>query len=82
MLLLGECVISSVLSCRSKDLKWWTSVTAWLHLSFIWQAKASTPSRCEGRPAQRRGPPPLASSWLPPCVFCLLPAEPALCKLG
>ena len=35
----GECVISSVLSCCSKYLKWQTSVTAWLQLSFIQQAK-------------------------------------------
>ena len=30
--LLGECVISSVQSCHSKDLKWQTSVTAQLQL--------------------------------------------------
>ena len=41
----GECVISSILSCCSKDLKLQTSVKAWLKLSFIWQAKDSTPSR-------------------------------------
>ena len=34
-----KCVISSVLSHHSKDLKWWTGVTALLQLSFIWQAK-------------------------------------------
>ena len=31
--LLGECVISLVLSCCNKILKEWTSVTAWLQLS-------------------------------------------------
>ena len=44
----GECVISLVLSCYSKDLKRKTSVTALLQLSFIRQAKKSTPSRCKG----------------------------------
>ena len=67
--LLGECVISSVLSCRSKDLKWWTSVTAWLQLSFIWQAKDNTPSRCEGGPTPKERPSSfgflLASSFYP-----------------
>ena len=42
---LGECVISSVLPHRSKDLTWWTSVTA----QFYRQAKDSLPSKCEGR---------------------------------
>ena len=36
MVLLGDCVISLVLFCHSKNLKWWTSVTAQLQLSFIW----------------------------------------------
>ena len=31
--MLGECVISSVLSCCSRNLKWWTSVTTWLQLN-------------------------------------------------
>lgn len=83
MWLLGECVISLVLSCRSKDLKWWTSVTAWLQLSFIWQAKDSTPSRCEGGPTPKEKPSSfgflLASSFY---LFCLLPAEPALMQTG
>ena len=43
------CVISSVLSRHSKDLKLWTSVTARLQLSFIQQAKDSTPARHEGK---------------------------------
>ena len=33
----GEGVISSVLSCCSKNSKWWTSVTILLQLSFIKQ---------------------------------------------
>ena len=52
----GECVISSVLSCCSKDLKEWTSVTARLQLSFIQQAKESTPYRCDGGLTQKEGP--------------------------
>ena len=55
-------IISSVLSCRSKDLKWWASVTV---QSFIQRAKESTPSRCEGRPSPEERP---HSSWLPPFI--------------
>ena len=36
---LGECVISLVPSHHSKNLKWLTSVTAWLQLSCIWKNK-------------------------------------------
>ena len=43
-----ECVLFLVLSCHSKILKQWTSVTAQLQLSFIWQAKKNTSSRHEG----------------------------------
>ena len=48
--MLGEFVISSVLSCCSKNLKWrrdqcYSSV---LQLSFIWQAKEYTSPRHEG----------------------------------
>ena len=74
----GECVISSVLSRRSKNLKQWTSVTAQLQLRFIWQVKENTSSRREDGPTQKkRG----AQFWL---LFNLLspPLEPALCKLG
>ena len=52
----GECVISSVLTHCSKDLKWQTSVTAQLQLSFIWPAKESTPSRPEGGPTPKERP--------------------------
>ena len=48
----GQCVISLVLSCRSKNLKQWTSVTTRLQLTFIWQAKENTTSRRVGRPTQ------------------------------
>ena len=41
--MLGECVISLVLFPCSKDLKWGTSVTALLKLSFIWLAKEVYP---------------------------------------
>ena len=61
---LGECVISSVLSHRSKNLKWLTSVTAWLQLSFIGKTKDSTPLSCEGRlPPKERPQSILASSF-------------------
>ena len=61
LVLLGECVISSVLSHHSKNLRQWTSVTAWLQFSFIWQAKENTSSKCEGRPTQKNIE---AQSWL------------------
>ena len=57
----GECVISSVLSHRSKNLKWQTSVTALLQISFIWQAKENTFLRREGGPTQKRW---VAQFWL------------------
>ena len=70
----GECVISSVLSQHSKDLKWQTNVTP---QSFIQQAKESTPSRCEGRPTPKERPQSvLASSFYPfvssPPLSCLM----------
>ena len=53
ILLLGEWVIFSVLSCHSENLKQQTSVIVRLQLSFIWQAKENTSLKCEGRPAQK-----------------------------
>ena len=47
--MLGECVISSVLSHHSKNLKWQTSVTVLLQFSFIQQAKDSTSSTSRSR---------------------------------
>ena len=44
--------------------------------AFYSQTKNSTHLRHEDRPTQRRG---LHPSWL---LLCLLPTEPALCKLG
>ena len=67
----GESVIPSVLSRCSKDLKWQTSVIALLQLSFIQQAKDSTPLRHEGGPIPKeRAQSFLASSFY---MFCLLP---------
>ena len=67
--MLRECVIFLVLSHHSKDLKWRTCVTALLQLSFIWQAKDSTPWKCEGglTPKERLS---LGSSF---CILFLLP---------
>ena len=69
--MLGECVISSVLSYCSKNLKQQIIVTAWLQLSFIWKAKENTSSRHEGRLTEKkRG----AQFWLLFLyVFFLLP---------
>ena len=64
--ILGECIISSVLSRCSKDLKQRTSVTA---QSFFRQTKDSIPSRHECRPCPKGRP----QSWLPPFI-CLLPS--------
>ena len=66
------CIISSVLSHRSKNLKWQTSVAALLQLSFIGQAKKSTPLKHEGGPTQKERPQSvLASSFL--FIHLLLP---------
>ena len=60
----GECITSSVVSHRSKNLKWWTGVTSLLQLSFIPQAKESIPSRHKGRLTPKEGPQSvLASSF-------------------
>ena len=62
----------------STDLKGWTSVTAWLQLSFIWQAKENTSQSHEvGRPKKREGF-NFGSSFY---VFSS-PPEPSLCELG
>ena len=51
----GEYVISLALSCHSKDLKQRTDqhYSSVLQLSFIWQAKENTSSRCEGGLTQK-----------------------------
>ena len=69
VILSGECLISMVLSFRSKDLKQWTNVTALLQFSFIWQVKDSTSLRHEGRQTQK-GRLNSGSSFY---TFCLLP---------
>ena len=53
LLVSGE---SLVLFSHSKDLKQQTTVTARSQLSFIWQAKESTSSRCEGEPTPKERP--------------------------
>ena len=81
---LGECVISMVLSCSKKDLKWKTSVTALLQLSFIQQAKKSTPSRHKGGLiAKKRPRSALASSfYLSPPLLSLPYANWASQEVG
>ena len=75
----GECVISSLLSRHSKDLKWQTSVTARLQLSFFWQAKESIlPMREGGLTPKARPRSVLASSFY--TFVSSPPLEPALCK--
>ena len=71
----GECVISLVLFCHNKDLKWQNSVIAQLQFSFIWQIKDSAPLSCEGKLTPKKG---LNPSWLPPFVHLSPPhLEPA-----
>ena len=82
----GECVISSILPHHSKKLKQRASVTALLELSFIQQAKESTPSGHEGGPTPKERPQSvLASSFYtfassPPPWACLL--QTGLAKKG
>ena len=64
-------------------MKWWTRVTALSQLSFIWQAKDTTPSRHEGGPIPKDVK---RIIWLnfgsAFYVFFPPPPEPVLCKLG
>ena len=55
MKLSGECVISSVLSSHSKNLKRQNDqcYSSMLQLSFIWQAKENTSSRQQSKPIQK-----------------------------
>ena len=72
----GECIISSVQSCHSKDLKQRTRVTA---QSFIWETKDNTPRRQKGRASLEGEAPACLGS-----LFSYLlspPPEPALCTL-
>ena len=64
-----EFVISSVLSCRSKDLKRWTSVTVQLQLRVLFsKQKESTPLRHEGGPTPKERP----QSVLASCFYTLV----------
>ena len=72
----GVCVISSVLSCCSKNLKQWMNQcsSSMLQLSFIWLTKENISWRCEGGPTQKtqREEKPQAQFWLL-YMFFLLP---------
>ena len=72
----GECVISSVLSRCSKNLKQWMNQcsSSMLQLSFIWLTKENISWRCEGGPTQKtqREEKPQAQFWLL-YMFFLLP---------
>ena len=72
------CIISSVL--RNKDLKWQTSVTAWLQLRPLFSKQRIVhPQGVRAGQPQRRG---LNPSCLPLFMHFSLHPEPALCKLG
>ena len=88
VILLGECVVSSVLSHCNKNLKWWASVTAlrWTSVKaqFYLENKQNTSSRHEGMPTQKmqREERPLAQFWLLFLHAFFSSPGPALCKLG
>ena len=68
-------VADQCFSSVTAQFKWETSVTAWLQLSFIWQAKENTSLRCEGGLTQKkRG----AQFWLLLCFFLLLLSLPCI----
>ena len=76
----GVCNFIGFVSPQQKKLKWQTSVTCRLQLSFIQQAKVHAPWSCEGGLTQKG----VASIHLGFLFLYLLspPSEPALCKLG
>ena len=83
--MLGECVISLVLSHHSKKLKQGMDqyYSYMLQLSFIWQAKENTSMSREGRLTQkmrREAPGSILAPLL--ILFFSPPPEPTLCKLG
>ena len=82
----GECVISSVLSRCSKNLKQRMNQcsSSMLQLSFIWLTKENISWRCEGGPTQKtqREERPLAQGWLLFLYVSSPPPGPALCKSG
>ena len=55
------------------QFKLWTSVTAWLQLSFIWQAKENASLRHEGGPTQKKQREERDSVLAPLFMFFLLP---------
>ena len=77
--MLGECVISSVLSHQSKNLKWRTSVIAWLQLRVLAgkQQRKVHPQGVRAGWPQRRG---LSPSWLPRFIP-LSPPPPWACSM-
>lgn len=53
---LGECVISLVLSCHNKDLKWRTKVLAWLQLTVLFvKQRIGNPGGVRAGWPQKRG---------------------------
>ena len=73
--MLGECVISSEMSCCNKDLKWQTSVTATLELRVLFSKQRivyGTPLRREGTRTPKERP----QLILAPSFFCVLSPPP------
>ena len=53
---LGECVISLVLSCHNEDLKWRTKVIAWLQLTVLFvKQRVGNPGGVRAAWPQKRG---------------------------
>ena len=72
----GACVISSVLSRRGKNLKWW-KVLQLCYSSGLFGKQRKT------HPQDMRVNWPKSSSTLAPLLYAFsLPPEPAVCKLG
>ena len=73
----GEFIISSVLSCHRKNLKWWMDQC---YSSVLLASKGKYILEEWGQAVKRRE---TSSSILAPLLVCFsLPLEPALCKLG
>ena len=82
-ILLGEFVISSVLSCHSKNLKQQTNQC--YSSVLLGKTKDSIPLRSEGGPTQKNEEKRREASILLGFLLfhiCLLPPDLALCKLG
>ena len=79
-LLLREWVISWVLFCGNKDLKWQTNVTAHLQLRVLFSKQRIVyPGGMRVGRSQRRG---LNPSWVSLFVLFVSSLQPALYKLG